>query len=138
MKNKTLFIILLSVMIFGCQKENNQPNNGTNGSSSTPAVTTGTLYLKNTQSDPYIIYLDGTNIGTLASLTTSNANTVTSGIGHSLKAEQKSGYIFYPTVFNCYVLSFLIFALQWYRHYQRITFFAADNRSAFLMTSQPQ
>lgn len=89
-------IILLALMLlFGCKKENIQPNNG-NGS----APTTGTLYFKNNQSDPYIIYLDNSNIGVLQSGNTSSGYTVTSGISHAVKAEQYSGYLLYPTVFN--------------------------------------
>ena len=98
MKTKILLSILLSVSIlFGCQKENNQPNNG-NGSSSTP--TNGTLYFKNTQSDPYTIYVDGTNMGILQAGSTSTGYSVTPGISHALKAVQYSGYWFSPYTYE--------------------------------------
>lgn len=96
MKTKIILnIFLCTCILFSCKKENIQPNNG-NGSSST----TGTLYFKNNQSDPYIIYLDNSNIGLLQSGNTSSGYTVTSGISHTVKAEQYSGYLLYPTVFN--------------------------------------
>lgn len=96
MKTKIILSILLfTSILFSCKKENIQPNNG-NGSAST----TGTLYLKNTKTDPYTIFLDGNNIGVLQSGITSSGYTVTSGITHTVKAEQYSGYILYPTVFN--------------------------------------
>jgi hypothetical protein len=102
MKNKILFITIIStLMLSACKKDNQQPNNG-NGTSggNNPASTTGTLYFKNTQVDPYTIYLDGTNIGVLASGATTQGYTVTSGISHSVKAEQYSGYVFYPDVYT--------------------------------------
>lgn len=89
-------IFLASILLFGCKKEKNSPNNG-NGSS-TP--TTGLLYFKNTQSDPYTIYLDGINMGVLQAGTTSSAYTVTSGISHAVKAIQYSGYVFSPTEYT--------------------------------------
>jgi hypothetical protein len=92
MKNKILFSILFATILFSCKKENNQPNNS-NGS------TTGTLYFQNTKIDPYIIYLDGANIGTLAAGTISNGYTVTSGMIHNIKSQQASGYIVYPTIY---------------------------------------
>lgn len=89
-------IFLASMLLFGCKKENNAPGNG-NGSSQ---ATTGTLYFKNTQSDPYTIYLDGNNIGVLQSGNTSSGYTVSSGISHAVKAIQYSGYIFTPTEYT--------------------------------------
>lgn len=98
---KTRIIIpiffLASMLLFSCKKENNAPNNG-NGSSSAP--TTGSLYFKNTQSDPYTIYLDGTNMGVLQAGTTSSAYTVTSGISHAVKAVQYSGFVFTATEYT--------------------------------------
>lgn len=97
MKSKIIIpILFLAMLLFACKKENTQPNNG-NGTS-TP--TTGTLYFKNTQSDPYTMYLDGTNIGVLQPGNTSSGYTVSSGISHAVKAEQFSGYILYPTVYT--------------------------------------
>ncbi len=89
-------IFLASMILFGCKKENNAPGNG-NASSQ---ATTGTLYFKNTQSDPYTIYLDGNNIGVLQSGNTTSGTTVTSGISHAVKAVQYSGYIFTPTEYT--------------------------------------
>lgn len=102
MKNKILsFLIIATMAITGCKKENNAPNNGNGtGGNSTPTPTTGTLYFKNNQSNYYTIYLDGTNIGILSAGAQSSGYTVTSGISHSVKAEQYNGYVFYPTVYT--------------------------------------
>lgn len=89
-------IFLASMLLFGCKKDNNQPGNGSG--SSTP--TTGTLYFKNTKSDPYTMYLDGTNMGILQPGTTSGGYTVTCNISHAVKAVQYSGYIFTATVYT--------------------------------------
>lgn len=98
MKTKILFsIFFAAVMIGACKKETIQPGNGNN---STPTPNTGTLYFKNTQIDPYTIYLDGNNIGVLAVGATSSSYTVTSGISHACKASQASGYVLYPTIYN--------------------------------------
>lgn len=104
LKTNTMKKILLSILIIvaiasGCTKEKNQPNNG-NGTGSTPVPTTGTLYFQNTKTDPYIIYLDGTSMGTLLPGTTSSGYTITSGISHAVKSQQASGYIVYPTVYT--------------------------------------
>lgn len=102
MKTKILLsAFALTFLLGACKKENSGPNNGSgSGSSGAPAVTTGTLYFKNTQSDPYTIYLDNVNQGVLAAGATSSAYTVTSGISHAIKAEQYSGWIIYPTVYT--------------------------------------
>lgn len=97
MKTKIIITMLLtSAFMFGCKKENNQPNNGTGTSQSN----TGTLYFQNTQIDPYTIYLDGTNMGVLAAGTTSSVYIVSTGISHTVKSQQASGYVLYPTVFT--------------------------------------
>lgn len=97
------FIYLFAICIASftaCKKEHPQPNNGSSSGTSTQNPTTGTLYFKNTQTDPYTITLDGTNVGTLSAGTTSQGFIVTSGIGHSVKATQYSGYVLYPTIFT--------------------------------------
>lgn len=100
MKNKILSILVVIVAISGCKKENYQPNNGSSSNGNNSTSNTGTLYFKNTQSDPYTIYLDGTNIGILQVGSTTQGYTVSSGISHSVKAEQYSGYVFYPDVYT--------------------------------------
>ena len=103
MKTKILFTALLAfTMLSACKKDNVQPNNGSGSSTTTPPppVTTGTLYFKNTQVDPYTIYLDGTNMGVLAAGSTSSGYTVSSGISHAVKAIQYSGYAFWPTEYT--------------------------------------
>lgn len=93
MKTKLLIIVLVGVTAFsfnGCKKKDTTP----------AAPTTGTVYFKNTQVDPYTIYLDGTNEGVLAAGATSSGYTVTIGVSHTTKASQYSGYILYPTVLN--------------------------------------
>lgn len=104
MKTKILLSAFALMFLLGaCKKENPVPNNGNgngSGGGGTPAVTTGTLYFKNTQSDPYTIYLDNVNQGVLAAGATSSGYTVTSGISHAIKAEQYSGWIIYPTVYT--------------------------------------
>lgn len=99
MKTKILlsFFLCAFLMMAGCKKDNQQPNNG-NGSGT--AVTTGTIYFKNTQSDPYKIYVDGYYKMTVSAGATSAGYTVTGGVTYTLKAEQASGYILYPTVIN--------------------------------------
>ena len=87
-------LFLASMLIFGCKKENNAPGNGSSQS------TSGTLYFKNTQTDPYTIYLDGNNLGVLQPGNTSSGYTVSSGISHAVKAVQYSGYIFTPTEYT--------------------------------------
>lgn len=89
-------LFLASMLLFSCKKENNVPGNGSGSS----APTTGILYFKNTQSDPYTIYLDGTNIGILQSGSITTGYTVSSGISHAVKAIQYSGYIFTPTEYT--------------------------------------
>ena len=91
-------IALVAVMVtsYGCKKENTDPNGNAGSSSST----TGTLYYKNTQVDPYTIYLDGASQGVLASGNTSTGFTVTTGVSHTLKAVQYSGYVLYATVID--------------------------------------
>lgn len=97
MKTKIIISALfLSTILFSCKKDDVQPNNG-NG---TTQPTTGSLYFKNNQSDPYTIYLDGNNIGILQPNTTSGAYTVTTNISHDVKAVQYSGYIFTPTEYT--------------------------------------
>lgn len=97
MKNPLLFTLALcTTLLFSCKKETIDPNNP-NG---TIQSTTGTLYFKNTQSDPYTIYLDGSNVYLLSSGNTSVGHTISSGTTHTLKAEQYSGYALYPTIFN--------------------------------------
>lgn len=56
------------------------------------------IYFKNTNSDPYTIYLDGTSVGTLDGGETSHGFDVVPKDLHELRAEQNSGYLFYPTV----------------------------------------
>ena len=102
MKNKILFIALASFTFFAaCKKDNVQPNNG-NGSGTTtpPPVTTGTIYFENTQSDPYKIFVDGYYKMTVSAGQTSSGYSVQSGVTYNIKAEQASGYVFYPTVYT--------------------------------------
>lgn len=98
MKTKIILPILFlaSMILFGCKKENNAPGNG----SGTSTSTAGTLYFKNTQTDPYIIYLDGVNMGVLQPGNTSSGYTVSTGITHDVKATQYSGYIFSPWIYT--------------------------------------
>lgn len=101
MKTKLFFsLFFAAVMICSCKKEKNQPNNGNGSTTTPPPVTTGSLYFKNIQTDPYAILLDGSGIGTLMAGSTSSAYTISSGISHTCKATQSSGYILYPTVFT--------------------------------------
>lgn len=102
MKNRVIIPALFFLLILAsCEKESPQPNNGSNTTTPPPPPpTTGTIYFKNNQVDPYTIFLDGTNMGILASGSTSNGYTITSGINHSLKAEQYSGYVFFPTIYT--------------------------------------
>lgn len=103
MKKTILSLVMASfIMIAGCKKENSGPNNGSgsNGTNNPPPVTTGTIYFKNTQSDPYKIYVDGYYKLTVSAGQTSSGYTVDSGVTYNIKAEQASGYIFYPTVYT--------------------------------------
>lgn len=97
---KTKFILSLiiacSMLLFACKKENNAPNNGAGASTST----SGTLYFKNNQSDPYTIYLDGSNMGILQAGSLSSGYIVSTGITHDVKAVQYSGYWFTPSEFT--------------------------------------
>lgn len=98
MKTKLTLAFFLSIflMMAGCKKDNQQPGNG-NGST---VVTTGTVYFKNSQSDPYKIYIDNVYQFTVSAGATSSAYTVTGGVTYQIKAEQASGYTFYPTVYT--------------------------------------
>lgn len=92
MKTKIIIpILFLFSLVMGCKKENNAPGNGSSNS------TSGMLYFKNTQVDPYTIYVDGNNLGILQPGYTSSGYTVTSGVMHDVKATQYSGYLVYPT-----------------------------------------
>lgn len=94
MKNRIIIPILFFLLIMAsCKKENPQPTQPA-------APASGTIYFKNTQSDPYIIYLDGSNMGILTPGNTSSAYSVTPNIGHTVKAEQYSGFVLYPTIFT--------------------------------------
>lgn len=96
MKNRIIIPIIFFFLLLAmasCKKENPQPT-------PPPAPATGTIYLKNTKPDPYIIYLDGTNMGVLAAGNTSTAYSVSSSVGHTVKAEQYTGFVLYPTVFT--------------------------------------
>lgn len=101
MKNKILtFIIIAIVAITSCKKENNQPNNGNGTNGTGTIVTTGTLYFKNTKSDPYKIYIDNTYKFTVSAGQTSTSYSVTGGVTYTIKAEQATGYVIYPTIYN--------------------------------------
>lgn len=96
MKTKLILsLIITCTMFFACKKENNAPGNSSGSSS-----TAGTIYFNNTQSDPYTIYLDGTNMGILQGGKTIYGYTVTSGISHAIKVIQYSGYVFSPSVYT--------------------------------------
>lgn len=97
-KNLLLAFTIITVMLtsIGCKKENTTPApNGSNAGSST-----ATVYFKNTTSDPYKMEIDGASQGTLPAGQKSNGYTITSGVGHELKATQMSGYVFYPSVYT--------------------------------------
>lgn len=97
MKNPLLLtMVLCTTLLFSCRKENIQPDNPNSPSQ----ATTGTLYFKNTQADPYTIFLDNSSVYVLPAGQTSIAYTVSSGIPHNVKAEQFSGYVLYPTIFT--------------------------------------
>lgn len=104
MKKIIISILLAVTVIAGCKKDNSGPNNGSgsgsNGTNNPPPVTTGTIYFKNTQSDPYKIFVDGYYKMTVSAGQTSSGHTVDSGVTYNIKAEQASGYIFYPTVYT--------------------------------------
>ena len=101
MKNKiktlaAIIVMVVTLTAMGCKKEKNQPGNN---SSNTP--TTGTVYFLNNELNPYSIYLDGTCIGILsANKVSPKGYTITSGIGHGVRAEQYNGYIVYPTIYT--------------------------------------
>jgi hypothetical protein len=58
---------------------------------------TAVLLFTNTSSNPYNVYVNGIYFGSVSGKT-SKSVTVNEGNSVTLKAEQVSGYVFYPTI----------------------------------------
>lgn len=92
MKKLTL-VTLSAICFYGCSKDDNNTTSPSGG------YTEGTIRFTNNSTNPYNVSIDGVAKGSV------NGNThvelkATKGF-HTLKAEQASGYLVYPTVVKC-------------------------------------
>jgi len=89
---KQLFtaFMLLAITFYGCEKESN------NNDDANPICTSGELTISNSSSNPYSIKVNGLY---KAIVQGGSVNEFSINVGfHSLKAEQVSGYVLYPTI----------------------------------------
>lgn len=85
---KVLLLSLLSVtLIYSCKKD---------GQAGKPASNEGTIRFTNTSSNPYTIYINGGQVGTVTGKKFREYNKEAGN--YILKAVQESGYVIYPTV----------------------------------------
>lgn len=98
MKNYFIFLFLSVVTIFSSCKKDDPNDPGNTNNAACVQNNTGTLKISSGKSNPYYIYADNGYLGTVAPYGNSSY-TVEAGT-YSIKLEQKSGYVLYPTIYN--------------------------------------
>jgi len=87
---KLLFIMLFAVSTFSCTKSEDKTV-----APDPPAVTTGTIQFVNNSYNPYYVYINGSNMGSLPG---KNSVTYIEPFGtYALEVIQVSGYLVYAT-----------------------------------------
>jgi hypothetical protein len=99
MKKVLIFAIIITAI--GCTKEPVDPPTTT--PQSCEVFNTGIIKVVNKQVDPYDIYLNNVYKGSVQANSTLDITTTPNT--YSFLAEQKSGYLFYPTKFTASVTS---------------------------------
>lgn len=96
------FIFLLILFIAGCQKEETTPPNNNPPVDNRPLCeknNQGEMTLFSGKSNPYKVYVGGDYKGTVAAYGSFALKNVASDC-YSVRIEQASGFIVYPTVYN--------------------------------------
>lgn len=92
MKKATIVFFCLAPFITSCSKDDNNTTSPSGGCSQ------GTIRFSNNSANPYMISIDGIAKGSINGKSFVNVN-IDKGF-HTLKAEQISGYVLYPTIVN--------------------------------------
>lgn len=91
MKTRVVILLVITLSVFSsCTKEDAEQIE-------CEGENIGYLTITNTSENPYKIYIDGTLTFTLDGNTFIDDHKISVGV-HKLKAEQESGFLFYPTI----------------------------------------